>query len=258
MKRIIGSLFAILIATVSLSGQGSVCNQTSTINFSSATTTIQIAAPTTGSIYVCGFSLSAGDGIRSITGSNPAAGAEVSETVPASARWNLLLFRDQLVTSAVVANRIPQLTIDDGTNTLLIIPPAAGTQAASTSFSYHWGNLGYGSNATNNGVQIGIPSLVLGAGYRIRTLTSALDVGDDYAAPQYLIQEWTVTQLIYGTGAACGTGTQNLVGIYNIQPADTINVFGTSPVLIVPAGNALCVANYRPTNLAGTISYTVK
>src|SRR4051812_18481105 len=43
--------------------------------------------------------------LRSLTGTDPAAGVEISETVPAGARWRLVAVRLLLVTSAVVANR---------------------------------------------------------------------------------------------------------------------------------------------------------
>lgn len=61
-----------------------------------------------------------------IVGANPAAGAEVSETVPAGETWCLLGVRVTLVTSATVATRQPILTLDDGTN-IFFENPAAST-----------------------------------------------------------------------------------------------------------------------------------
>src|SRR5439155_24716134 len=55
---------------------------------------------------------------RVVTGATPAAGAEINETVPNGARWELIAFYFQFVTSATVANRIVRFDIDDGTNLL--------------------------------------------------------------------------------------------------------------------------------------------
>ena len=52
--------------------------------------------------------------IRSVTGTDPAAGAEISETVPTNARWILHSFIANLVTDATAGNRRVRLEIDDG------------------------------------------------------------------------------------------------------------------------------------------------
>src|SRR4051794_36291420 len=51
---------------------------------------------------------------KTVTGPDPAAGAEILVTVPAGKWWLLRALRFTLVTSATVANRRPALTIDDG------------------------------------------------------------------------------------------------------------------------------------------------
>ena len=57
--------------------------------------------------------------LRSITGTDPAAGVEISETVPTGVRWRLLSFAATFVTDGTVANRFPRLQIDDGANVIL-------------------------------------------------------------------------------------------------------------------------------------------
>lgn len=121
--------------------------------------------------------------VTTAVGSNPAAGAEISETVPAGEQWELLAVRFTLVTDATVATRAPSLLIDDGTNTILRIA-AASTQTASLTVAYNWmADLGYEKTSASANVQGSFPRLTLLGGYRIRTTTGAMVAGDDYGAP---------------------------------------------------------------------------
>jgi hypothetical protein len=129
--------------------------------------------------------------IRSITGATPAAGAEISETVPAGARWELLAFHTSFVTSAGVANRNPRLIIDDGTN-IYARSATATTIAASLSPTLSFAQ-GYGApTSTASGeFQLSLPiGLRLTAGHRLRTATISLQAADQYSAIQYLVREW--------------------------------------------------------------------
>lgn len=138
-----------------------------------------VAAPTSGSGLV-----------RTIVGTNPAAGVEIAETVPTAARWRLRTFNYTLVASGAAANRRPVLTIDDGANILW----EAFTNVAQTlgqTVKYRAGVgvpfLLYDTLA----YQVPLPAeFVLLAGSRIRTVTAAIDAGDDYAAPIYNLEEW--------------------------------------------------------------------
>lgn len=128
--------------------------------------------------------------MRSVTGSDPAAGAEVSETVPTGAVWRLVAFRATLVTDATVANRRVNLTIDDGTNTLLLKPPGAD-QAASLTYIYQADANGAAAALLSTTQALPLPpDLFLRAGFRIRTATNSIQAGDNWAAPQLLVEEW--------------------------------------------------------------------
>lgn len=128
--------------------------------------------------------------LRAIVGTNPAPGAEISETVPVGARWQLRMFSFVLTASAVVANRAPVLTIDDGANVLwetgsavLVTASQVATYRAGVGVPFFT----YGTRAYH----LPLPgTLWLGAGARIRTVTGAIDVGDDYAAPVYHVEEF--------------------------------------------------------------------
>lgn len=127
---------------------------------------------------------------RVITGSDPAAGAEVSETVPAGARWRLAIFNFGLQASAAAANRLPLLTIDDGATILWQV----GANVALTANLLGVYRTAIGATASVIGTQhytLALPShLMLLPGYRIRTVTTALDVADNYTAPIYVVEEF--------------------------------------------------------------------
>ena len=128
--------------------------------------------------------------LRSITGTDPAAGVEISEAVPTGARWRLLAISAALVTDATVINRFPGLLIDDGTTTLFSAdPPAAQT----ASQNYRW-SAGPGSarlGAINASPNWGLPvDIRLLAGSRIRTSTLSIQAGDNWGAPQLLVEEF--------------------------------------------------------------------
>lgn len=61
---------------------------------------------------------------------------------------------------------------------------------------------------------------------------------------------------VYGTGASCGTGTTSLTGAYNLAAqAGIAKGNGLGAVLIVPAGNALCVTTSAAVQMSGSVSY---
>jgi hypothetical protein len=129
--------------------------------------------------------------LRSITGTTPGAGAEISETVPAGARWELLAFRAVLTTSATVAGRWPSLLLDDGAN-IYTNAGVEDTVAASQTENCSWGQ-GVSKKASPSlqSEQGSLPvGIRLGSGHRMRTATINLQVGDQYSAVQYLVREW--------------------------------------------------------------------
>lgn len=128
--------------------------------------------------------------LRTVQGSNPAAGAEFIETVPTGARWQVLTVRAALVTDATVANRVVTFMFDDGTIDHWRTATAAN-QTASSSTTYIYG-LGATSVNQQGIIVMSAPAspLVLPAGYRIRSNTSNLQAGDDWGAPILMIQEW--------------------------------------------------------------------
>lgn len=128
--------------------------------------------------------------IRSIVGTDPAAGAEISETVPTNARWRLIAFTAVLVSDATVAARQPVVTFDDGANVFYRAGSNA-TQAAS--LSGRWTAAAVGSMGATTGADQNIPTpdtLMLPGGARIRTSTTNLQAGDNWGAPMLHVEEW--------------------------------------------------------------------
>lgn len=64
-------------------------------------------------------------------------------------------------------------------------------------------------------------------------------------------------KFVYGTGSSCGTGTTDLTGNYNLTAqAGIAKGSGLGPVLVVPAGNALCVTTSAAVGMYGSVAYT--
>jgi hypothetical protein len=127
--------------------------------------------------------------LRSIAGTDQAAGAEISETVPAGARWRLRALSAVLVTDGNAANREVTITIDDGT-TILFTAPSGFTHTASLTKRYSAAMIGAQTTpAQTTDRQIILPDLWLPGGARIKTVTTNIQVGDNYGAPQLLVEE---------------------------------------------------------------------
>lgn len=128
--------------------------------------------------------------IRLITGTNPAADTEISEAVPTGALWRLLMFSATLVADANAANRAVSLRFSDGTTEFIILTNDEN-QLANETRAYHW-FVGSRTTASIGGVvNSEIPrKLLLPAGFTIDTFTVSRQVGDNWSAPQFLIEEW--------------------------------------------------------------------
>jgi len=129
--------------------------------------------------------------LRVITGTDPAPGWHFSETVPAGVRWRLLSCAATLVTSATVGDRYVQLYMDDGSN-LWFRGNTLVVQPANYIGNYTWA-VGVAARAgpAAGWVQDALPDrITLAAGWRFRTYTMGLDVGDNWGAPVYYVEEW--------------------------------------------------------------------
>ena len=128
--------------------------------------------------------------LRAIAGTNPAAGVEISETVPTNARWRFVSLRATLVAAAVAATRTVSIRVDDG-STPYFSATANIDQIISQTVVYTASALGFAGSTTPLEAVIPMPpALLLLQGHRFRTSTYALDPGDNWGTPQYLVEEW--------------------------------------------------------------------
>ena len=129
--------------------------------------------------------------LRVIVGTDPAAGWQIMETVPAGARWSLLALTATLATSAVVIDRMVMLRLDDGVQTWWMSVPSF-LQPAGFTAPYNWA-IGVPArvSAPPGYIQDALPNrITLAAGWRFRTDTINMDVGDNWGAPVYYVEEW--------------------------------------------------------------------
>src|SRR3990167_7180454 len=131
--------------------------------------------------------------IRTVTGTNPAAGVEISEAVPTNAIWRFLSFSAVLVSDANASNRSMYLVADDGTTAnrrFFVFNTTAQTASLTRTWLYFRGN-GLANQASAGGVadtdtvisQDNLPDETFVEGGRIRTITSGILAGDNWAAP---------------------------------------------------------------------------
>jgi len=127
--------------------------------------------------------------MRAVIGGAPAAGAEISDTVPAGRQWILRAARTSLTTSAAVANRDPSLIVDDGAGNIMAQSVDSTLITATQTFALSWAA---GFAFVAGAVAISIPwvnECRLLPGWRIRTSTNLIQAGDQYAAPVYMVEE---------------------------------------------------------------------
>lgn len=129
--------------------------------------------------------------VKQVLSADPAAGAEVSITVPAGEDWRLMSGRVPLVTSATAANRRPHIVMDDGTASVHMRSPVGAVQAASLTVGYNFGpGIPQDAAVVDGEIRMTLPTgeIYLPAGHRIRTITTALQVGDNYGPMALLVE----------------------------------------------------------------------
>jgi len=136
-------------------------------------------------------SIEGGGVIKAITGTTPAAGAEVSETVPTGARWELLSFTGQLTTSAAAGARLPNLKLLQG-GIVVVQSAAVASVGPSSGATWVWEQgmplaAAVAAGVNVSGLNIRLPLL---AGSMIVTTTAALAAGDQWGSVFYTVREW--------------------------------------------------------------------
>lgn len=136
-------------------------------------------------------SIDAGGYYRTITGTVPAAGADISESVPTGAMWELLMLEAQLLPSAAPGNRRPVLKFSPS-GVVFGASAAPDVATAGLGATFNWQATMPLAVPVAPGINVAaIPTpmrLLLGG--RFITQTSGLLAGDQWSAPTYLVREW--------------------------------------------------------------------
>ncbi len=131
--------------------------------------------------------------IRTIIGTTPAAGSEISETVPTGNRWRLISLKGTLAAGVGTTHRA-QLTCDDGTTAFTLLAQVA-VQGQGTVGTYTWAaGMPYSvaMDAADN-LQGLPPQMLLLSGWRIRTVTLNMAATSQWSAIGYVVEEWIDT-----------------------------------------------------------------
>jgi hypothetical protein len=129
--------------------------------------------------------------LRYVVGSTPAAGAEISEAVPAQRRWTLLSFTALLTTSVTAASRNILLRTADNSSNIFHESPCYLAQTASTTFRYFLAQRPTLTAPLSNCIAMQMPPrLFLKNGGTIKTSTTNIQAGDQWSAPIYTFLEW--------------------------------------------------------------------
>ena len=128
--------------------------------------------------------------LRSVVGTNPAAGADIVEVVPPGARWRFRSLQAALVTDVTAQTRLVHVIFDDGANQLLRLAGVT-SQAASLTRTYTIAEYGYQPAPVGSCIYLSVPFVLhLFQGWHIRTVTDYLVAGDDWGVPRMMVEEW--------------------------------------------------------------------
>lgn len=110
---------------------------------------------------------------------NPAAGSGLTITVPGGESWRVLSLVYTLTTSAVAANRSPELRVLDGDGNVTAAYPMGATQTATltTINTFALGATSQASGAASNKA-CGIGEIFIPAGYKLQVFVGSQDAGD--------------------------------------------------------------------------------
>jgi len=128
--------------------------------------------------------------IHLLTGTDPAANVEISETVPTNTVYLLETLYFSLVTDANAADRTVAVTFDDGTSEFMRVEPNI-VQVASKTYYYTFG-IGFPEDIAlkKDAIHAPLPDMPLPEAYRIKTVTDNRQATDNFGAPLLRIREW--------------------------------------------------------------------
>lgn len=126
-----------------------------------------------------------------VTGTDPDAGNEISETVPQNQVWLLIGFRATLSTDTTVATRKPILRLTDDNSVVFADIVHNQTVAASSNGDFNWW-ANFNVSITNGRYKMNpLPyPVVLFPGWTLETITVSKQAGDNWLAPSMYVVRW--------------------------------------------------------------------
>jgi len=117
-------------------------------------------------------------GVGVVPIATPPAGSEFEIVVPSGERWLVYSLKFTLATDPTVATRYVHIVVDDGVN--IAYCGYTGKLAENRTYNFGLADCGQGRGGTDYG-QYPHPVLVLESGYRMRSVTANLQVGDQFS-----------------------------------------------------------------------------
>lgn len=129
----------------------------------------------------------------SVSGANPAAGAEVSITVPSNTIWLVRAVRFTLVAAAAAASRRVHLVFTEKDGMAFdVLSPTDQIISETKTYSAVPGYAG-GTATNDNDIIIPLPQdLILNPESTITTETFNINVGDNYGVPEVYVEQWPI------------------------------------------------------------------
>lgn len=170
-----------------ISGAGIAAYALGTLLSSYVTTTQPIGWPGTP----IESSIEGGGYTRFVQGTDPAPGADVSETVPVGARWEVLTIGAQINTSAAGGTRRARFALRSG-GVSLIDNFNPGTVGPSSTFAFAFAQgmtlqSAFATQSSYGGLPTGVQ---MSAGTVFGLSLDAMDVADNWGPPAYYVREW--------------------------------------------------------------------
>jgi hypothetical protein len=129
--------------------------------------------------------------IHRVAVGSPAAGADWSFAVPANARWRLQFVVARLTTSAAVANRVPNLFVNDDTGTRVWSMAASAVIAASINAQFTCqAATPLTPQDTTYTIVVLPPNLTMGPNSVFGTSTTAIQAADQWSLISMDVEEW--------------------------------------------------------------------
>lgn len=129
--------------------------------------------------------------LKQVTVISPAVGTDWRHTCPGQGIQRIIAIRALFTAAAVAVTRLPALVLSDGSDDYATVPASAGvTTGLATVFSAFPGSTTFGVAAGPQLWATPADGWLLLPGWSLRTLTGAIDAGDQWSAIRLWLAEY--------------------------------------------------------------------